>query len=145
MQKQYILYHQTTPFLGYLREWGFTDPDAVPDGSTGYERIQRMLIKYPDLALHLFASGQTFTENTREEKKFDPGTGTLVDLEAGDITPAAQAVLDAATKAQAIIDNLPSWAEIDAAIEAATTIAAMKVIVRKMARVVYWLAKNSAD
>jgi len=48
-------------------------------------------------------------------------------------------------KAQAIIDNLPTWAEIDAAITAATTIAGLKVIIRKMARVLYWLAKDRAD
>jgi hypothetical protein len=49
-----------------------------------------------------------------------------------------------ATKAQAISDNLPSWTEVDDAITAATTIATLKVIVRKLARVVYWLAKNKA-
>jgi hypothetical protein len=46
---------------------------------------------------------------------------------------------------QDIVDNLPSWAEIDAAITSATTITALKVIVRKMARVVYWLAKNRGE
>ena len=46
-------------------------------------------------------------------------------------------------KAQAIIDNLPSWAEVDTVIINATTIAALKVIIRKMARVLYWLAKDS--
>jgi hypothetical protein len=47
-------------------------------------------------------------------------------------------------KQQDIINNLPSWQEVDDAITAATTIAALKVIIRKMARVLYWLAKNSA-
>jgi len=47
-------------------------------------------------------------------------------------------------RAQDIVDNLPSWAEIETAITNATTIAALKVIVKKLARVVYWLAKNTA-
>jgi flagella basal body P-ring formation protein FlgA len=46
-------------------------------------------------------------------------------------------------KLTAIQDNLPNWATIKTAIENATTIAALKVIVTKLARVVYWLAKNS--
>jgi hypothetical protein len=47
------------------------------------------------------------------------------------------------TKLAAIQDNLPNWATIKTAIDNATTIAALKVIVTKLARVVYWLAKNS--
>lgn len=50
-----------------------------------------------------------------------------------------------AAKAQAMIDNLPSWAEIEAAIEAVSSLAGMKVIVKKLARVVYWLARNQAN
>lgn len=50
-----------------------------------------------------------------------------------------------AAKAQAIIDNLPTWQAISDAIDAATTIAAIKIIIKKLARVVYWLAKNQAD
>jgi DNA-binding GntR family transcriptional regulator len=46
-------------------------------------------------------------------------------------------------KAQAIEDNLPSWQQVSDAIDAATTIAACKVIIKKMARIIYWLAKNS--
>jgi hypothetical protein len=49
-----------------------------------------------------------------------------------------------AAKAQAYVDNLPSWQAVSDAIDAATTIAALKVIVKKMARVVYWLAKDKA-
>lgn len=50
-----------------------------------------------------------------------------------------------AAKVQAIIDNLPSWAQVDQAITDATTIAALKVIVRKMARVLYIIATNKTD
>lgn len=48
-------------------------------------------------------------------------------------------------KAKAIVDNLPSWAAVKTAIEGATTIAALRVIVLKLARVVYWLARDKAD
>lgn len=49
-----------------------------------------------------------------------------------------------AAKAQDIANNLPSWAEISNAIDAATTIAALKIIIKKMARVLYWIAKDKA-
>jgi predicted house-cleaning NTP pyrophosphatase (Maf/HAM1 superfamily) len=51
----------------------------------------------------------------------------------------------AQAKAQAIVENLPSWQEIDDAITAATTIAGLKVIIRKMARVLYWIARDRQD
>lgn len=50
-----------------------------------------------------------------------------------------------AQREQAIVDNLPSWQQVSDAIDAATTIAACKVILKKLARVVYWLAKNRND
>lgn len=55
--------------------------------------------------------------------------------------------IDAANAAreQAISDNLPSWQQVSDAIDAATTIAACKVILKKLARVVYWLAKGRND
>lgn len=48
-------------------------------------------------------------------------------------------------KAKAILDNLPSWQTVSDAIDAATTLAACKVIIKKLARVVYWLARKRAD
>ena len=60
---------------------------------------------------------------------------------------AAQAAEEAriAQKQQDIIDNLPSWQQISDAIDAATTIAATKAILKKIARVVYWMAKDKAE
>ena len=40
-------------------------------------------------------------------------------------------------KAQEIIDNLPDWQQVSNAIDSATTIAALKVITKKLARVFY--------
>ena len=51
---------------------------------------------------------------------------------------------DMALKAQEIEDNLPTWQQISDAIDNATTVAALKVIVKKMARILYWLAKNKS-
>lgn len=64
-------------------------------------------------------------------------------------TPEVIAMEEAKTQAetaklQAITDNLPSWTEVEAAIDGVTTIAGLKVVVKRLARVVYWLAKNSA-
>ncbi|MCK5610307.1 hypothetical protein KAR91_51015 [Candidatus Pacearchaeota archaeon] len=51
---------------------------------------------------------------------------------------------DKLQKQQDIIDNLPSWQTVSDSIDNAMTIAAMKIIVKKLARIVYWLAKNSS-
>jgi F0F1-type ATP synthase epsilon subunit len=72
----------------------------------------------------------------------DPDMNTILAAEAA----ARQAdVARIAAKEQAIVDNLPSWTEVDTAITNANTNAAMKIIISKLARVVYWLAKNKAD
>jgi hypothetical protein len=46
-------------------------------------------------------------------------------------------------KNQSIADNLPSWQNVSDAIDAANTLAKLQAIVKKLARVTYWLAKNS--
>jgi hypothetical protein len=60
------------------------------------------------------------------------------------IVPKTQTELDQDQKEKDIVDNLPSWQAVSDAIDAATTIAQMKVIVKKIARVLYWTARNSA-
>jgi hypothetical protein len=99
-----------------------------------------------------------FTWYELKEVTPNPGTGEKVDIGytitvesvAGIVTktykivPKSAAELAEDQKAKDIIDNLPSWKEISDAIDAATTLAQMKVIVKKMAKVEYWLAKNSA-
>lgn len=93
------------------------------------------------------ALAQGYKETDIIEKEVTP----LEYQEALKIDPAmiaATAAAEAAktleqTKLAAIQDNLPDWATIKTAIENATTITALKVIILKLARVVYWLAKNS--
>ena len=93
------------------------------------------------------ALAQGYKENDVIEKEV-----TLLEYqEALKIDPvmiAAEAAAEAAktleqTKLAAIQENLPDWDTIKTAIENATTIAALKVIITKLARVVYWMAKNS--
>lgn len=55
---------------------------------------------------------------------------------------AAMQASDAARR-KAIITNLPSWTQVDAAITNIGNLADAKAFIRKLARVVYWLAKNT--
>ena len=50
-----------------------------------------------------------------------------------------------AAKAQAIIDNLPSWAEVDTDIDNIANLADAKAFIKKLSRVVYLDLKNSVD
>jgi hypothetical protein len=50
-----------------------------------------------------------------------------------------------AAKAQDFLDNLLSWSQVDTAITNIANLADAKVFIKKLARVVYWLAKDKAD
>ena len=50
-----------------------------------------------------------------------------------------------AAKAQAFIDNLPSWLIVETAVNNIANLAAAKTFLMKLARVTYWLAKDRAD
>lgn len=80
---------------------------------------------------------------------WDPKKDAILAAEkAAATSSAAAAAAEEArlqARAQAIIDNLPTWAEVEAAIEGVSTIAGLKVVVKKIARIVYWLAKDRAD
>jgi hypothetical protein len=52
---------------------------------------------------------------------------------------------DAVARKDAIENNLPSWAQVDQAIVNITDLAGAKAFLRKLSRVVYWLARNRAD
>jgi hypothetical protein len=51
----------------------------------------------------------------------------------------------AQAKEQAIIENLPTWSQVDAAITAISSLAEAKAFMKKLARVVYWDVKNSQE
>jgi hypothetical protein len=46
-------------------------------------------------------------------------------------------------KETAISANLPTWTQVSTAVDAITNLAEAKVFIKKLSRVVYWLAKNS--
>ena len=50
-----------------------------------------------------------------------------------------------AAKAQAFLDNLPSWEGVSTAVDNIANLADAKAFIRKLARVVYWLARDKAD
>ena len=60
---------------------------------------------------------------------------------------AAQAaeVARQAAKAQAYIDGLPSWQTVSDALDGITTIAGIKVFLKKLSRVVYWDVKDTEE
>ena len=66
------------------------------------------------------------------------------EVEAIDPTPYLPATVEAAKQA-AIIDNFPSWVQIETVINNITDLAGAKAFLLKLARVVYWLARNSND
>jgi len=79
----------------------------------------------------------------------------------GDVQPKSQAEVDViiqarldmqaaieaeqAQKVQDIITNLPSRAQVETAVNNITDLAGAKAFLLKLARVVYWLAKNKKD
>jgi len=72
----------------------------------------------------------------------DPSKATILATEEAARLAEEKRIAD---KLKAITDNLPSWTQVDAAITAIGTLADAKVFIRKLARVVYWLAKDKAD
>ena len=52
---------------------------------------------------------------------------------------------DALQKIQDIIDNLPSWSAVENSINNISNMSQAKVVIKKLARIVYWLAKNTSD
>ena len=86
-------------------------------------------------------SGDRFISIVDGVPTLNPNKDAILAAEAQAI--AAQQASDAA-KAQAFIDNLPSWSQVDTAITNIATLADAKAFIRKLTRVVYWLVKNSA-
>jgi len=46
-------------------------------------------------------------------------------------------------KTQSIIDNLPSWSAVSTSVDNISNLAKAKVFLKKLARITYWLAKDS--
>ena len=50
-----------------------------------------------------------------------------------------------AQRAQDVSDSLPSWQQVSDAIDGAFPAGAQRTVVKRLARVVYWLAKNTSS
>ncbi len=141
-QQVYVFYEKTSPFPGWINMVGRVDPAQPPDGSTLKERLAALLIEYLDAGYKLYPNGPL---PDPEAVKYDQATETLVPLEPGDITPKAQAVLDKAQKEQDLINNMPSWSQVQTTINNISSMADAKAYLLKLSRIVYWGAKNRPD
>lgn len=56
-----------------------------------------------------------------------------------------KAALTAKQRSQAINDNLPSFSQVETACDNISNLTEAKAYIKKLTRVVYWLAKNKAD
>jgi hypothetical protein len=93
-------------------------------------------VPQPDKTLTLLASAPN------DESMWN-GTAWIPDPDIVNARLAEEARI--AAKEQALIDNLPSWSQVDTAITNIANLADAKVFIKKLARVVYWLAKDKAD
>jgi len=140
--KTYIFYQKASPFPGWIRFTGQTDISAIPDGSTFLERLNALKIKYPDSELVFFPQGKIVDP---EAIKYDELTSSLIPLEPKDITPEKQKLLDNAAKTQPIINNMPSWAHVETAVNNIANLADAKAFLLKLSLMAFWLAKNKAN
>jgi hypothetical protein len=67
--------------------------------------------------------------------------------DAVDVAEAAIAAEAArvAAKAQDFADDIPSWAQVSTAVDGISNLADAKAYIKKLSRVVYWLAKDKQD
>jgi len=96
-------------------------------------------VPQPDKTLH------QLEDAPGNESKRDgvPGSAWIPDTDIIDARLAEEARIDA--KEQDIIDNLPSWAVVSTVVDNISNLSDAKAFLKKLARVVYWLAKNKAD
>jgi len=88
---------------------------------------------------------QTFLEwNAGQTTPLDIVSINQAIKDAYEAAKAAQEAAQAA-KAQAFLDNLPSWAIVEAAVDNIGSLADAKVFLKKLARVTYWLARDKSD
>lgn len=87
-------------------------------------------------------SGDRFILIVDGEPVLDPNKDSILAAEVAAVQTEANRI---AAKAQAFIDNLPSWSQVETAVKAAFPDAKQQAIMLKICRVVYWLAKDQKD
>lgn len=112
------------------------------DEKTGKPRGVRRLL---DGACIPLAPGNSDFREFLEWNRMQP---TPQDLEAVDQATvdawAAQETLQT-LRVQEFVENLPTWLQVSNAVDNIASLAGAKAFLKKLARVVYWLAKNTAD
>lgn len=63
---------------------------------------------------------------------------------ASDATARVAREADAAQRIQDLVTSLPSWQKVSDAIDGAFADSQQRAVIKKLARVVYWLAKNTS-
>ena len=90
-----------------------------------------------------------YAEADVEEREVDEAGYEAAKAEDPVEIAAKQAAIDKAAaqaaKAQAFLDNLPSWVQVEIAVGNIASLADAKAFLKKLARVVYWLARDKAD
>ena len=135
--KKFIIY-DSAPFSGHIRFMGEVDMNQPSDGSTLKEHIDKLLLKYPAAALHLYDGDLP----DKEVVKFDPVGKTFVPLDTGDITPAQLIKNKQKLKNQEISANVSDWTVVEAEIKSAFPDPAQQAVLLKQAKTVYWLADD---
>jgi len=112
------------------------------DEKTGKPRGVRRLLDKADIPL---AEGNS---DFREFLEWNATQPAPLDLEAVDQTTVDAYLTQEALQAQRVqelVGNLPSWLQVSKAVDNISNLADAKAFLKKLARVVYWLAKNTAD
>ena len=110
------------------------------DEKTGKPRGVRRLLDKADIPL---APGNS---DFREFLEWNAAQAVPLDLDGVDQpTVAARLAREAlqSQRIQEIIDNLPSWKQVSNYVDKIGNLAEAKGFLKKLARVVYWLAKNT--
>ena len=112
------------------------------DEKTGNPRGVRRLIDGADIPL---VPGNSDFREFLEWNRTQPTPLGLetVDQATVDAYLAREALQDLRTKE--LVENLPNWLRVSNAVDNISNLAGAKAFLKKLARVVYWLAKNTAD
>ena len=109
------------------------------------QRINPEYFQLWGLDIHWMKEEYDTPENRAIVEDVITNYSTLEAQYLADIAAAKQAeAARIAAKAQAIVDNLPSWSQVSASCDAISNLAEAKVFIKKLTRIVYWLAKDTA-
>ena len=105
------------------------------------------IIFYPGCTVKLLPND--FKRTVAIQRKFKGKTFDSFDVAPGDPDPFLdldQTTADTYNKRQIDLEaNIPSWSAVASAVDNISNLAEAKIVLKKLARIVYWLAKNQAN